>query len=143
MRVSKKAEYALRAVLELALHEPSAAALRSTEIARSTGLPLKFLETVLGEVREAGLIRSKRGPDGGHWLARDPSRVTVGAVLESIDGPLSLAARASRERQSPADLSLRRLWLRLDEAIREVVDHVTLEDLRREAETRGAVDFAI
>jgi Rrf2 family protein len=117
--------------------------MRSSEIVRNTGLPPKFLEATLGELRRAGFIASKRGPDGGHWLARDPSRITVGAILEAIDGPLSLTTPAEPRRASAAEVCLGALWRRLDQAIHGVVDHVLLDDLRRQAETRGALDFAI
>src|SRR5512137_778241 len=106
MHISKKAEYALRAVLELALHAPADRGMRSNEIFRATGLPPKFLETTLNELRRAGLITSRRGPDGGHWLARDPAKLSVGSVLEAIDGPLTLPTTAGRHRTAPADQCL-------------------------------------
>ncbi|MBI5481714.1 MAG: Rrf2 family transcriptional regulator [Deltaproteobacteria bacterium] len=143
MRISKKAEYALRAVLELALHAPADRGMRSNEIFRATGLPPKFLETTLNELRRAGLITSRRGPDGGHWLARDPAKLSVGSVLAAIDGPLSLPSSTGRSRATVADQCLTDLWRRLDEAIHGVVDHVTVDELRRQAEAGSAQDFVI
>ncbi len=143
MHLSKKAEYALRAVLELALHAPADRGMRSSEIFRATGLPPKFLETTLNELRRAGLITSRRGPDGGHWLARDPAKLSVGSVLAAIDGPLALPTATSRQRTTPADQCLQDLWRRLDQAIHGVVDRVSIEDLRRQAEAASAQDFVI
>ncbi len=143
MKISQKAEYAIRALLDLALHAVSNGGVRSSEIARRTGVPEKFLEAILLDLRKAGFVSSKRGPDGGHWLARDPSRVTVGAILEAIDGSLGVARPKARRRATPADICLGALWGRVEAAVRAVVDGVTLDDLRRQADTRGVVDFSI
>ena len=143
MRISLKGEYAIRAALELTLHAPPNTGVHSSEVAARAGVPKKLLEAILLELRKGGFVSSKRGPDGGHWLARDPSRVTVGAILEAIDGPLSVAAKKSRRRLTPADVCLEALWERVEEAVRAVVDAVTLDDLRRQADTVGAVDFSI
>jgi len=143
MRVSQKAEYAVRAILDLALHAPPNRGVRSQEIARRTGVPKKFLEAILLHLRNGGLVSSKRGPDGGHWLARDPARVTVGAVLVAIDGPLADASRNARRSSSTADLCVEALWGKVAAAVQGVVDAVTIEDLRRQADARGTVDFSI
>jgi Rrf2 family protein len=143
MRISQKAEYAVRAVLDLALHAPPNGGVRSSEIARRTGVPEKFLEAILLELRKGGFVASKRGPDGGHWLARDPARVTVGAILEAIDGSLATARKKARRRGTPADLCLEAFWGRIEAAFYAVVNTVTVDDLRRQAETRGGMDFII
>jgi len=142
VRITQKADYALRAMLDLALHAPAGGGARSSDIAQRTHVPRKFLEAILLELRKAGFVASKRGPDGGHWLARDAARVTVGAILAAIDGPVvrgqgvGLGARA----EEPC---LQSLWARVDEAVHAVVDGVTLEDLRREAGARAVLDFNI
>jgi Rrf2 family protein len=143
MRISQKAEHALTAVLDLALHAPLDSGVRSSEVARRTGVPEKFLEAILRDLRRAGLVSSKRGPDGGHWLARDPSRVTVGAVLEAIDGPLATASAGTPRAGSPEAASLRSLWGRVEEAVSEILGNVTLDDLRRETRAYDALDFTI
>ena len=142
MRVSQKAEYALRAMLDLALHAPSQGGTRSSEIAKRTGVPRKFLEAILLDLHKAGFVSSKRGPDGGHWLSRDPSRVTVASILEAIDGPTAVADRGGPG-ASAADACLHRLWTRVDGAVSAVVSSVTLEQLRREADTQAPIDFNI
>jgi Rrf2 family protein len=95
MRISQKARYAVRAALDLTLQPAGDRGIRSAEVARRTGVPEKFLEAILRDLREAGLVTSKRGPDGGHRLAGDPARLTVLAVVEAIDGSLSDADSGS------------------------------------------------
>ena len=143
MKISRRAEYAVRAVLDLALHDPARGGARASEIAARTAVPEQFLKTILRELREAGVIGSKRGPDGGQWLAVEPSQLTVGAVLLAIDGPLTAGAGADAMDLTPADASLVRLWQRVEGAAAEVLGSVTFEDLRREAGHRDPVDFAI
>jgi Rrf2 family protein len=143
MRVSQKAKYAVRASLDLAMNAPPNRGLRSAEVARRAGVPEKFLEAILRDLREAGLVESKRGPDGGHRLALEPSRVTVSAVVEAIDGPLSTASPRRRDRPTPEDACVRALWQRAESAVRDVLAGVTLDDLRREARRPEALDFTI
>jgi Rrf2 family protein len=143
VKISRKADYALRALLDLAIHAPVDGGVRSSEIARRTRAPRKFLEAILLDLRKAGFVRSKRGRDGGHWLARDPARVTVGAILEAIDGPRSPGRTPLRSGATRADACLQGLWARADRALGAVVDAVTLEDLRREADAQPALDFCI
>jgi Rrf2 family protein len=143
MRISQKARYGVKAMLDLALHAPRDRGARTSEIAGRTGVPEKFLEAVLRELREAGLITSKRGPDGGHWLARDPSRVTLGAILEAIDGPISVPEGTGRGRVSPEELCLRTFWGRVEGAVQEILGTTTLEDLRMQSSAPGALDYTI
>jgi Rrf2 family iron-sulfur cluster assembly transcriptional regulator len=143
VKISLKADYAVRALLDLAIHAPARGGIRSSDIAQRTRVPRKFLEAILLELRKAGFVASKRGPDGGHWMACDPARVTVGAILEAIDGRLSTARPPARSSGAGADACLQSMWARADRAIHAVVDSVTLEDLRREADTEAALDFCI
>jgi Rrf2 family protein len=143
MKISRRAEYAVRAVLDLALNDPARSGARASEIAARTGVPEQFLKAILRELREAGLIGSKRGPDGGQWLTVEPGRLTVDAVLFAIDGPLVAGAGAGAMDATPAEASLARLWQRVEGAAEEVLRSVTFEDLRREAGHRDPVDFAI
>ena len=143
MRISQRAEYAVKAVLDLAVHAPNGRGVRSSEVARRTGVPEKFLEAILRDLREAGLVASKRGPDGGHWLARDPSRVTVSAILEAIDGPLSAVRAKRRGPVTPEEVCVHSLWGRVEVAVQDVLGTVTLDDLRQQASAPGALDFSI
>lgn len=142
MKISIRADYAVRAVLDLALHHREGNGVRSAEIARRTGVPEKFLSTVLLDLRKAGLLASKRGPDGGHRLAGDPWRLTVGAVLDAIDGPGAMA-RKGRRKISAADAVVDDMWRKVESAVQDVVERTTFEDLRQQAETSAALDFSI
>ena len=146
MRRSQKADYALRAALDLALQASPSRLTRTAEIARRTGTPAKFLEAILGQLRRAGIAESQRGAGGGHRLARPASRVSAGDVWRAVDGPLSLAGRPGRRRaasEGPAR-AIHALWAAVDEAVGRAVDGVSLEDLARRSEEASSVpDFVI
>ena len=143
MRISQRARYAVKASLDLALHATPKRGARSAEVAARTGVPEKFLEAILRDLRDAGVVISKRGPDGGHRLAADPSRFTVGEVVEAIDGPLSNAKSTQRGQVRPEEACIRSLWEQVETAVRDILRGVSLDDLRREAGAPEAVDFNI
>jgi Rrf2 family protein len=133
-------------MLDLALHAPSDRLARTAEIARRTGAPAKFLEAILGELRRARLVESRRGAEGGHRLARTPSRVSAGEIWRAIDGPLSLAERGGGRRRAAdgAARALSALWAEVERAVARTVDQATLDDLARRAdEAAGVHDFTI
>ncbi|HET6921736.1 MAG TPA: Rrf2 family transcriptional regulator [Anaeromyxobacteraceae bacterium] len=145
MKPSRKADYALRAMLDMALHARPGRLARTSEIARRTGAPVKFLETILAELRRARLLESRRGVEGGHRLARPPTRLSAGEIWRAIDGPLSQAERGGRRRgaDGPAR-ALSALWAEVEGAVARTVDQVTLDDLARRAnEAAGVHDFTI
>lgn len=145
MTPSRKSDYALRAMLDLALHARPGGLCSTAEIARRTGAPRKFLEAILGDLRRAGLVDSRRGAEGGHRLARPPTRIGAGEIWRAVDGPLSLAERGGRRRgaDGPAR-ALLSLWSEVEGAVSRVVDQATLDELARRAqEVSGAHDFAI
>jgi Rrf2 family protein len=132
-------------MLDLALHARPGRLARTAEIARRTGAPAKFLEAILTELRRARLLESRRGAEGGHRLARTPTRVSAGEIWRAIDGPLSLGERGGRRRgaDGPAR-ALGALWDEVEGAVARTVDQVTLDDLARRAhEAAGVHDFAI
>lgn len=143
IRISQKSEHAVRAVLDLALFAPPQGGVRASEIAQRTLVPGKFLDAILRDLRKAGFVVSKRGPDGGHWLARDPSRITVAAIMEAIDGPRPRPTKPGQRGRTPADVSLQTLWEKVSAALFVVVDGVTIEDLRRQATPDGGADYVI
>src|SRR3989454_10305593 len=97
MRVSAKADYAVRAAVELAAAESPP--VKGEIISSAQGIPLKFLENILGELRHAGLVRSQRGTEGGYWLARPAEEITLADVIRAVEGPL-----ASVRGESPSQL---------------------------------------
>jgi Rrf2 family protein len=143
MKISRRAEYAVQAVLDLALHGQGSGGIRSAEIARRTKVPEKFLDAILLDLRKAGIVGSKRGPDGGHWLARDPARLSVATILTAIDGAASIAAPVPRRRGTPAEVCIEGLWASVADAARAVTDKVTVEELRRRVGDGGTLDYSI
>jgi len=138
VRLSAKGEYALKALLDLALRDTQGLQ-PIQEIAARQGIPQRYLEQVLLQLKRAGFLDSRRGSAGGYRLNRPPDQVTVGAVLRAVEGPMPMAESASRTgRHTRADHGgeLTELWREIAEAVAAVVDRVTLEDLRRRAEER-------
>ena len=88
MRVSAKADYAIRATAELAAAEGTGQ-LRADRIAEAQEIPIKFLESILLELKHAGIVRSQRGTDGGYWLARAPEDVSIAEIIRAVEGPLA------------------------------------------------------
>ncbi len=147
MRISAKADYAVRAALELALAEGRL--LTCEAVARTQDIPQKFLESILSDLRHAGLVRSQRGVDGGYTLARSAHTITVADVIRAVDGPLA-SVRGQRPQDVHYDGSaavLRSLWVAVRASLREVLEGVSLADLaagqlpagtRRLTEAEGA-----
>ena len=130
MRVSAKAEYAVRAAMELAAAGEDRL-VKKHEIVANQKIPPKFLENILSELRHAGLIESQRGADGGYWLTRPASEITVADVMRAVEGPLA-SVRSTR----PEDLSyegtaepLQKVWVALRQSIRDVLEATSLEHL--------------
>jgi Rrf2 family protein len=123
MTVSLKGEYALSALCELASNSGSVP-VKIADIAARQKIPQKFLELILANLKQAGFVESKRGAEGGYLLARPASAVTVGEVLRHVDGrPGSKKPRAITP--------LTELWEQVEQAVSDVVDRTTIEDLVR------------
>lgn len=130
MRISARADYAVRAAIELAAAPPGTP-VKAEVIARSQDIPRDFLENILRDLRRRGLIRSLRGAEGGSMLARPASDIRVAEVLRAVEGPLA-AVRGVRpeslEYAGPAE-SLVDVWIALRASLRSVLDAVTLADI--------------
>src|SRR6266545_3577836 len=129
MRVSAKADYALRAVLELAA--AGEGPVKGEQIAQAQNIPLKFLENILLELRHDGLVASQRGAEGGYWLARAPEEITLAEVIRAVDGPLANVRGARPETveySGPAE-RLKDVWIAVRANLRAVLESVTLADL--------------
>jgi Rrf2 family protein len=129
VRISAKADYAVRAALELAAADGDS--LKGERIAEAQDIPLKFLENILQELRHAGLVRSQRGPEGGYRLAKPAQEIPLGAVIRAVEGPL-----ASVRGEAPEDLaydgaagSLQEVWVALRVNLRGVLDEVTVAEV--------------
>ena len=132
MRVSAKADYAVRAMVELAGGGASEEAPAKGEaLASAQDIPMRFLENILGELRTHGLIQSKRGSDGGYWLGRPPDAITLAEIIRAVEGPLAtVRGEAADELAYRGDAAaLERVWLALRANIRQVLESVTLADV--------------
>ena len=134
MKISTKGRYALRMMLDLALQEGKRpVALR--EIADRQEISVKYLEQIVSVLARAGYLKSIRGPQGGYVLTREPKDYTVGDILRLTEGSLAPVECLETEWKlcARADHCVTlKLWKELDQAVRQVVDHRTLEDLVRE-----------
>ena len=143
MRVSAKVDYAVRAAIELAAAEPGRP-IKGDRIAQAQGIPLKFLENILTELRHAGLVRSQRGAEGGYWLARAPEEISIADVIRAVEGPI-----ANVRGVGPHDVEyagsaerLRDVWIAVRASLRSVLERVTLADLARGELPAGVAELA-
>jgi Rrf2 family protein len=126
MRLSARADYALRAAIELA--SATDGHVTADRIARAQQIPGKFLETILTQLRRAGLIRSQRGPEGGFWLARPAAEISLAEIIRAIDGPL-LGVRGERPENIDypgAAKPLQQVWIALRANERAILEDVSL-----------------
>jgi Rrf2 family protein len=129
MRVSAKADYAVRAAVELAAAGDES--LTADVVAQRQQIPVQFLQKILHELRRAQLVSSQRGPDGGHRLARPPAEITVADVIRAVDGPLAAVRGEPPEtlQYAGAAVPLQEVWIALRTNVRAVLEGVTLADL--------------
>ena len=132
MRISAKVDYAVRAAVELAAAggDPEHP-VKGDVIAEAQGIPLKFLENILGELKHVGIVNSRRGAHGGYWLNRPADEVTLADIVRAVEGPL-----ASVRGEPPEELDykgeakpLQTVWIALRANLRAVLDEVTLADV--------------
>ena len=129
VRISAKSDYAVRAALELAAADDPP--VKGERIAEAQNIPLKFLENILGDLRQAGLVVSQRGPVGGYRLERPAAEISVADIIRAVDGPLA-SVRGERPESmhyaGPAN-HLAPVWIALRAAVRGVLERVTLQDV--------------
>ena len=132
MRISAKADYALRACVELAVVE-GGGAVKGERIAQAQEVPLKFLENILGDLRHAGLVRSQRGVEGGYWLARPAAEITLADVIRAVEGPLAnvRGVRPESIEYAGSAKPLRDVWVAVRASLRSVLEETTLSDVAR------------
>jgi len=130
MRISAKADYAVRAAVELAAVTDDKP-VKAERIATSQDIPLNFLENILGELRHAGIVRSHRGADGGFRLARAADDITVADVIRAVEGPLATVRGGPPEDSAygGAAEAMPRVWIAVRKSLRSVVENVTLADV--------------
>jgi len=137
MRISARGEYAIKAVLDLALHHDRGL-IPIQEVAARQGIPQRYLEQVLLALRRAGVLGSKRGSSGGYHLMKPPEELTVGVVLRAVEGrgaPFEVTAHGHGRGHAEAH-DLAELWEEIAEAVSKVVDRLTFGELAARARER-------
>jgi len=131
MRVSAKADYAIRAAVELAA--AGEGPVKGDRIATAQSIPPNFLENILADLRNAGIVGSRRGAEGGYWLARPADEVSLADVIRAVDGPLA-NVRGVRSDQLSYDGSAEALadvWIAVRASLRAVLEQVSLAEVAR------------
>jgi len=130
MHITARVDYAVRTLLELAATNDGRPA-KAEALATAQSIPHKFLEAVLADLRRGGLVHSRRGPEGGYWLARPADEISVADVIRTVEGPL-----ASVRGERPEDVSyvgaaatLQDVWIAVRVNLRAVLEEVTLADV--------------
>ncbi len=130
MKVTAKADYAVRALVELAA-AGKGTPVKAARLAEAQAIPLRFLLNILGELKAAQLVESRRGSEGGYWLARPPAEVTVADVIRAVEGPLADVRGMPPEQLElhGAAKPMREVWLSVRASLRRVLEHVTLAEV--------------
>jgi Rrf2 family protein len=130
MHVTAKADYAIRAAVELAGSSQESPR-KVDQVAQAQSIPLSFLENILTQLRSSGIVRSQRGPEGGYWLAHPAEEVNLAQVIRAVEGPL-VGVRGQRPEEIKYEgsaESLQQVWIALRSNLRKVLEHVTVADV--------------
>jgi len=142
MRLSKRGEYGLRAMIDLATYEKETGLVQIRDISKREQIPPKFLEQILLTLKNAGLLNSKMGVGGGYHLARPPEQITLGHIIRVLDGPLAPIRCVSQMAYEPCGCpseetcGLRMVMFDVRAAIANILDHTTLADVIQRVEMR-------
>ena len=148
MRITAKVDYAVRAVIELAAAPPSPDVhngrprpVKGAHISKAQNIPVKFLETILAELRHDGIVGSRRGAEGGYWLAKPAESVSVADIIRAVEGPLADVRGVRPDALEYGDdlVALQRMWVAVRANLRAVLEEVTIADLRAD-KLPGAID---
>jgi Rrf2 family protein len=131
MRVSAKADYAIRAAVELAA--AGEGPVKGERIAKAQRIPSNFLENILADLRNAGIVGSRRGAEGGYWLARPAEKVSLADVIRAVDGPLAnvRGVRSDELEYEGSAKALEQVWIAVRASLRGVLERVSLADVAR------------
>lgn len=140
MKLSKRGEYGIKALIDLASRDPALGAATVREIAAHQKIPVRFLEQIMLALKNAGVLRSRPGVGGGYALAKPPDQITLGQVVRLLDGPLAPIPCVSRTAYQPcvcpdeATCGLRLTMLDVRNAIADILDNTTLADVTQRVE---------
>jgi len=132
MRITYKGDYALKTMLDLAVHYDANSVITIHDLAKRLDIPIKFLEQILLDLKRGGFVESRRGKVGGYHLAKTPAQIKIGDVIRFIDGPIEPIACVEKKYSGCNDIYkcvFRKIWQGVGKAISDIVDNITLEDL--------------
>jgi Rrf2 family protein len=147
MKLSKRGEYGLKALIDLAASD-SDDVIRIRELAEREQIPMKFLEQILLSLKNAGLLQSRRGANGGYYLARPPEEITLGQIVRTLDGPLApirCVSQMAYERcvcDNENTCGLRLVMLDVRNAISDILDETTLAEAAQRGEHKTPIKRA-
>jgi Rrf2 family protein len=129
VQISAKADYALRALAELAAR--GGGPVKGDVLADAQGIPVRFLESILAQLRQRDILFSRRGAEGGYWLARPPAQITLAEIIRATDGPLAVVRgqRPDMVSYRGAAEPLAEVWIAVRSALRGVLEQVTVADV--------------
>ncbi|MFB3905781.1 MAG: Rrf2 family transcriptional regulator [Acidobacteriota bacterium] len=138
MKITARVEYAVLALFELAL-EGSDRQVQAREISTRQGIPLRFLEQILIQLKKAGLVKSVRGASGGYLLGKQPSAITLKDVVEAVEGELTLL-----DRHLSADSMVHTVWREVEKDFLDKLSAISMQDLvRRKISQDGILSYQI
>ena len=138
MRVTYKGDYAVKTILDLALHY-SNSPITIHDLAKRADIPTKFLEQILLDLKRGGFVESRRGKVGGYLLAKAPSAIKLGEVIRFIDGPIEPIACVDKGYSGCSDTYkcvFKKIWQRVSNATSDIVDNITFGDLVSQIKTQ-------
>ncbi len=144
MNLSTRTEYGLRAVMELACnYEKKPLSLKI--IAQNQGISMKYLERIIASLKNAGIVNSTRGSHGGYVLARRPDQIKVGECFNCLEGSFAIADCVPDYKSCSrfADCMIKGLWKQVNQAVENVLQSITLQDLVDSAKKTGKFDYQI
>jgi Rrf2 family protein len=139
MHITYKGDYALKTILDLALHYGNSP-IAIHELAERADIPTKFLEQILLDLKRGGFVESRRGKVGGYLLARPPAQIKLGEIVRFVDGPIGPIACTEKRYSDCSDSHgcvFRTIWQEVSSATSKIIDNITFEDLARNAGNKG------
>ena len=142
MKISKKCEYAIYAIIDLC-QQPENSAVPISDISRRKNIPMPFLEQIMLILKSGGIVKSRRGSSGGFTLNRTPDQITMGQVLKLIDGPVTPVSVQHDHVTMPEDIILGEIWNSISTAVNKVINNVTFAELVRRIKESHEYNYII
>jgi Rrf2 family protein len=131
LRISATSDYALRAAAELASRSADGSPVTAQAISAAQAIPMRYVSEILGDLRRHGVVASRRGVNGGWWLAKPATKITVADIIDAVQGPFAQVGGNAPEElcHQESARAIQQLWINLHHDIRQILDSVSLADL--------------